>query len=139
MPPCLHVSALNGARCYLKPALTAGLCASVLQRLAAAAPQEMQDSLRGPLQKALQGVQQDTDRPRTCAAAEMLSGLLACSETYQPRGTDRPASKWHMPHMCLMARRVCRRSCPLYQGTRAQGLRRGGFFSLLRCTVQQAQ
>lgn len=57
-----------------------------MQRLADAAPEEMLASLRGPLQEALQGVQQDVDRPRTCASAEALSGLLACSQTYHSAG-----------------------------------------------------
>ncbi len=58
----------------------------VVQRLADAAPAEMLASLRGPLQEALQGVQQDVDRPRTCASAEALGGLLACSATYHTPG-----------------------------------------------------
>ena len=57
-----------------------------VQRLADAAPAEMLASLKGPLQEALQGVQQDVDRPRTCASAEALSGLLACSATYHSPG-----------------------------------------------------
>ncbi|BDA49513.1 probable proteasome activator complex subunit 4 [Coccomyxa sp. Obi] len=60
--------------------------AHLITRLADAAPAEMLASLKGPLQEALQGVQQDVDRPRTCASAEALSGLLACSQTYHTAG-----------------------------------------------------
>jgi hypothetical protein len=60
-----------------------------MQRLVEAAPAAMHKSLKGPLQQALQGVQQDADRPRTCAAAEVLSGVLASSATYERVGKPR--------------------------------------------------
>lgn len=53
-----------------------------MQGLAASAPEQAIPALRGPLTDALQGVQQDQDRPRTFAAAEVLSGLLASSNSY---------------------------------------------------------
>ena len=44
-------------------------------------------ALRAPLEEALaEGAPQDEDRARTCAAAEALSGLLACSATYASPG-----------------------------------------------------
>ena len=53
-----------------------------VQGLADSAPEEAIPALRGPLTEALKDVQQDEDRPRTFAAAEALSGLLASSSSY---------------------------------------------------------
>ena len=60
------------------------------QALAEAAPSETLAALRAPLEEALaEGTPQDEDRARTCAAAEALSGLLACSATYASPGAAR--------------------------------------------------
>lgn len=58
------------------------LAFDLVQGLVDSAPQEAIPALRGPLTEALKGVQQDQDRPRTSAAAEALSGLLASSNSY---------------------------------------------------------
>jgi hypothetical protein len=43
--------------------------------------------LRAPLTEGLKDVQQDQDQPRTFAAAEAMSGLLASSSSYAGRPT----------------------------------------------------
>ena len=55
------------------------------QGLADSAPGQAISVLRGPLTQALKDVQQDQDRPRTFAAAEAMSGLLASSSSYAGR------------------------------------------------------
>ncbi len=63
-----------------------------MQGLADSAPEEAIPALRGPLTEALKDVQQDQDRPRTFAAAEVLSGLLASSSSYSGEQPSRDAS-----------------------------------------------
>ena len=63
-----------------------------VQGLADSAPEEAIPALRGPLTEALKDVQQDQDRPRTFAAAEVLSGLLASSSSYSGEQPSRDAS-----------------------------------------------
>ena len=60
-----------------------------MQGLADSAPSQALRELRAPLAEALaEGVQQDQDRPRTSAAAEALSGLLASSSSYAGKWRD---------------------------------------------------
>lgn len=59
-----------------------------MQGLTDSAPSEALRELRAPLAEALEGVQQDQDRPRTSAAAEALSGLLASSSSYAGKWRD---------------------------------------------------
>lgn len=66
-----------------------------IQGLADSAPAEAIPALRGPLTEALKDVQQDQDRPRTSAAAEALSGLLASSSSYIGKRTNL-ARCWHL-------------------------------------------
>ena len=62
--------------------------------------------LRGPLTGALKDVQQDQDRPRTFAAAEAMSGLLASSSSY----AGRPALTLYF--LWVNRRGVCCRTTP---------------------------
>ena len=62
-----------------------------VQGLADSAPEEAIPALRGSLTEALKDVQQDQDRPRTFAAAEALSGLLASSSSYSGKRPSRDA------------------------------------------------
>jgi hypothetical protein len=50
------------------------------------APEEVGAALRPALEKVLTGKQQDEDRPATCAAIEVLSGLLNAETLYSPQG-----------------------------------------------------
>ena len=63
----------------------------MLQGLVDSAPAEAIPVLREPLTEALKDVQQDQDRPRTFAAAEILSGLLASSSSYAGKYTTHDA------------------------------------------------
>lgn len=63
---------------------------AVAQGLADSAPGQAISVLRGPLTEALKDVQQDQDRPRTFAAAEAISGLLASSSSYAGRPAVTP-------------------------------------------------
>lgn len=55
-------------------------CCLLLQALAEVAPAEVHATLRAPLEAAVLSGQQDDDRPRTYAAAEVLAGLLAAGQ-----------------------------------------------------------
>ncbi len=61
-----------------------GSCAP--QSLAEAAPTEALAALRAPLEAALAAGPQDEDRPRACAAAEVVSGLLASGALFLDTG-----------------------------------------------------
>jgi hypothetical protein len=56
------------------------------QSLAEAAPAEALAALREPLATALEARPQDEDRPRACAVAEVLSGLLASGVLFLDTG-----------------------------------------------------
>jgi hypothetical protein len=62
------------------------------QSLAEAAPAEALAALREPLEAALAAGPQDEDRPRACAAAEVLSGLLASGVLFRDTGAPRRRS-----------------------------------------------
>lgn len=56
------------------------------------APEAVLKALQGPVQEALQHAQ-DEDRTRTSAAAEALSGLVACSKVF-----DNTSGKFQTAH-----------------------------------------
>ena len=58
------------------------------QALADAAPHEMVAAMAGPLREMLaDGAQQQDDRPKTLAAIEGLTALLASGAFFEPLGT----------------------------------------------------
>lgn len=56
-----------------------------LQAMAAAAPQQLQQATRQPVEKLLSGNQAE-DKARTCAAIELLCGLIASGQIFGPDG-----------------------------------------------------
>ena len=68
-----------------RPCNKAGSVACCLQGMAASAPQQVQAAIREPVEKLLRGNQVE-DRTRTCAAIELLCGLLASGKVFEAQG-----------------------------------------------------
>ena len=56
-----------------------------MQAMAIAAPEQLQIAFRQPVEKLLSGNQAE-DKSRTCAALEMLFGLIASGNIFGPQG-----------------------------------------------------
>ena len=56
-----------------------------MQAMATAAPEQLQVAFRQPVEKLLSGNQAE-DKSRTCAALEMLFGLMASGNIFGPQG-----------------------------------------------------
>ena len=66
----------------------------LLQAMAAAAPQQLQQATRQPVEKLLSGNQAE-DKARTCAAIELLCGLIASGQIFGPEGGASLLSSHH--------------------------------------------